>query len=71
MAPLSTPRAGPAAASRVDQMFSDVFSKEALLLDVRRGGAGVVRPRTLAAAVLVRGDVAISDVARNLSRCAF
>jgi len=67
MAPLAMPRSAPSSSASIDAMFTEAFSKEALLLDVRRS-ATAIRPRCLAAAALVRGDVAISDVSRNLAR---
>lgn len=65
MAPLGAPaRAGGQSLARVDQMFSDAFARDSLLLDVRRAP----RAQHLAAAVLVRGDVNVSEVSRNLDR---
>lgn len=68
MAPLSAPRAGPSSAARIDAMFTDAFQRESLLLDIRAPTLAAAKARTLAAAVLVRGDVAVSDVSRNLGR---
>mmetsp|Transcript_3203 Transcript_3203/g.9222 ORF Transcript_3203/g.9222 Transcript_3203/m.9222 type:complete len:482 (-) Transcript_3203:274-1719(-) len=65
MAPLSSaPRGAPSSSSRVDQLFSDALARDHLLLDLR----GAARAKHLAAALLVRGDVPISEVSRNVSR---
>lgn len=68
LAPLSSPRAAPASAARIDGMFTDAVCATSLLLDVRAPTLAATRARTLAAAFLVRGDVPIADVSRNLAR---
>lgn len=68
MAPFSAPRTAPSSASSIDALFTDAFAKESLLLDIRRPSLALSAAKTLAAAALVRGDVAISDVSRNLAR---
>uniref|UniRef100_A0A8C6S899 Tubulin, epsilon 1 n=1 Tax=Neogobius melanostomus TaxID=47308 RepID=A0A8C6S899_9GOBI len=48
---------------RLDQMFSDAFSKEQQLIE-----ADPRRSLYLACALLLRGDVAVSDLQRNIQR---
>eukprot|EP00127_Corallochytrium_limacisporum_P004168 Clim_evm113s157 gene=Clim_evmTU113s157 len=48
---------------RLDQMFTDAFSKDNLLVDCNlRAGS------TIASAFMIRGDVELSDVRRNIDR---
>lgn len=63
LTPLCTPEDVSAPRRRLDQMFSDAFSKDHQLIraDPRRG-------LYLACALMVRGNVQVSDLRRNIDR---
>lgn len=62
MAPLQAPRT--VHGTRADHMFTEAFARDNLLLEVRSARSA----RCLAAAMLARGSVTVSEMSRNLAR---